>query len=238
MPTGLLLIAHGSPDPRHAAAMNAIADDVRGDVEAHVALGFLDHDQPSAADALAELVVDNRQVIAVSLLLSSGVHAEIDVPALFAAAPAHRPVRDAGPLGLGPWVIPLLERRANAVAPDGTHPPVILCATGSGHDASRVEVFEAARQWEALRRTPVSVAFATGAGPSLEDVMQHGSHAEQPVVVPLALTEGVIYDRIVAATSAAGLRVAPVLAPSHELTDRIVTLARGQVVLPEASISA
>jgi len=218
--------------------MHAIADDVRGDVEAHVALGFLDHDRPSAPDALAELVLDNRQVIAVSLLLSSGVHAEVDVPALFAAAPAHRPVRDAGPLGLGPWVIPLLERRANTLAVAGARPPVILCATGSGHDASRVEVFEAARQWEALRRTSVSVAFATGAGPSLEDLIPHSSPSEAPVVVPLTLTEGVIYDRIAAATSAAGLLLAPALAPAHELTDRIVTLARGQIVLPEASISA
>jgi len=236
VPTGLLLLAHGSTDPRHAATLRAVADDVRGDVEADVALGFLEHDSPSAAEALQDLTGTNRRVVAVSLLLADGFHAEVDVPAVLAQAPAHRPVEHAGTLGLGPWLVPVLERRASSAgAAPGSDRPVVLCAAGSSRDAAREQVADLAQQWSALRRTPVTVAFATGPGPSLAEAL---TAAGRPaVVVPLLLCEGGIYDRIVDGGRAHAAIVTPAIAPANELTDRIVALARGQVVLPDTSVS-
>ena len=233
MPTGLLLLAPGSSDPRHAQTLHAVTDDVRGDVEAHVALGFLSEDAPTVAEALDELNQDNRRVVAVQVTLTADAPLATHVAAALAHAPAHRPVVDAGPLEVGSWLVPLLERRAGEAGTDQPGQPVVVLATDPSLDADQVAAV--AQQWSALRAKPVVVATEA----ELATVVDHQRQAGQSVVVvPLLLDPSAAYDRLVETTRALQVPLSGVLAPAQELTDRIVTLARGQVVLPDVSVPA
>lgn len=234
MPTGLLLVAHGSPDPRHAATMRGLADEVRGDLEAHVTLGFLEHNEPSAPEALAEVIDGNRNVVAVSLLLTDGYHADVDLVRVLSTAPANRSVTHTGPLGLGSWLFPLLDRRVRSAGDDDA--PVIVCASGSARDVARRQVEALARDWAKWRGTNVQAAFVTGSTALLEETLSRADGSG--VVVPLLLAPGVMHDRMTSAARAHGWVATDVLAPSAEVVDRIVALARGQVVLPDVAVTA
>src|SRR5690606_186340 len=80
----LLIVAHGSRDPRSAATVRALAEVVRTQAEGRdVRVAFLDLSEPSVGDALAALHAEgHRHVVAVPLLLGHAYHARIDLPAL------------------------------------------------------------------------------------------------------------------------------------------------------------
>lgn len=97
----LLAIAHGSRDPRHAAALGRLVDAVsaaRPDVP--VRLGFLDLCGPDVPTAFAELACQLSTssaegcpgaVVAVPLFLASGYHVRHDVPRVLREAVAALP---------------------------------------------------------------------------------------------------------------------------------------------------
>ncbi|XVU24602.1 sirohydrochlorin chelatase [Actinoplanes sp. CA-054009] len=87
----VLLVAHGSRDPRAAASTEALARAVRRarprwDVRA----SYLDHAGPRPLDVLAALPPGSRAVV-VPLLLTAAYHGRVDVPAVLAAA-THLPI--------------------------------------------------------------------------------------------------------------------------------------------------
>jgi hypothetical protein len=136
-------------------------------------------------------------------------------------------------------VIPELERRAVDLANDGPVGTVVLCAADSSSPEVRQSVASLAGQWSALHDRKVRLAFATGPGPLLAEVLAEESMSGlRCAVVPLLLAEGRMFDQVAVVAAEHGVEVAAVIAPSAELTDRIVTLARGQVVLPNVSITA
>ncbi len=103
----VLLIAHGSPDPRHSAAIESFAEQVQAASGIPTTVGYLDHNAPRVDDALATqtgIQPHQDSVLAVGLFLSTGYHVRVDVPKVLATAgPA---VTDCGPLGLGDWLLP------------------------------------------------------------------------------------------------------------------------------------
>ncbi|MBS2963099.1 hypothetical protein KGA66_08590 [Actinocrinis puniceicyclus] len=116
-PPALLAIAHGSRDPRHAAALAGLLDAVRrGRPGLRTALGFLDLSRPRVPDALASLLSEHEdaggvtRVVALPLFLGHGYHVGHDVPAVTARAgdALRRPVRLIVAPPLGPD--PLLDR--------------------------------------------------------------------------------------------------------------------------------
>ena len=66
----IILLAHGSPDPRHATGIAALATRVAAVGEAAVHVAYLDHHGPTPADAARAA---GRGVV-VPALLSSGYH--------------------------------------------------------------------------------------------------------------------------------------------------------------------
>src|SRR3954454_16814818 len=71
----LVLVAHGSTDPRFAAVVEAIAADVQESApHVDVRVGYLEHGPPHVAD-----VVEPGAVV-VPLLLTSGYHVRVDLP--------------------------------------------------------------------------------------------------------------------------------------------------------------
>ncbi|MFZ0324250.1 MAG: CbiX/SirB N-terminal domain-containing protein [Actinomycetes bacterium] len=227
MTTGLLIVAHGSPDRRHRDTVARLAQRVTAEVNGPVRVGFLDHDQPSVTSALVSLAETTAAAVAVSLLLTPGYHDAVDVPQSLARAPAGLAVTYAGSLGLGPWLHPLLARRA-AQCGAATTSAVVVCAAGSSSATARREVRLLATRWSAVRGGPVHAAFATGAGPDLVEALGLVRQAsERPVVVPLLLSEGVLSDRVRATVAEIGGVTSDVLGTDPEVVDRVVELVEG-----------
>ena len=126
-----LLVAHGSPDPRHAAFVRSLATGV----SAHgvrTEAAFLEHDLPDVASWLAGA---EGPVTALSLLLAPGYHAQEDVPRLLATAPDGVDVSDLGVLGSGPWLYDVVDELVASAGGDRAT-PVVLVAAGSSRQAA------------------------------------------------------------------------------------------------------
>ncbi len=100
----LLVIAHGSRDPRHAATVHALVRRVRSlRPDVRVETGFLDFNVPSVQGVLESLETEGvRDVVALPLLLTRAFHAKADIPAVLADAPPRLRIRQAEVLGPSP----------------------------------------------------------------------------------------------------------------------------------------
>ena len=100
----LLVIAHGSRDPRHAATVHALVRRVRATrPDVRVETGFLDFNVPSVQGVLESLAVQGvRDVVALPLLLTRAFHAKADIPAVLADAPPQLRIHQADVLGPPP----------------------------------------------------------------------------------------------------------------------------------------
>ncbi len=79
MTGAVLLVGHGSPDPRFGEALAQVADGVRALLPGTaVALGFLESTRPTVAQAVGGL--PPGEVIVVPLLLAEGYHTRTDLP--------------------------------------------------------------------------------------------------------------------------------------------------------------
>src|SRR5690606_31286906 len=85
----LLVVAHGSRDPRHAATVHDLVRRVRSlRPGLRVETGFLDFNVPSVQGVLKSLDAEGvRDVVALPLLLTRAFHAKSDIPAVLAEAP-------------------------------------------------------------------------------------------------------------------------------------------------------
>lgn len=100
----LLVIAHGSRDPRHAATVHALVRRVRARRPGlRVETGFLDFNIPSVQGVLESLAAEGvRDVVALPLLLTRAFHAKADIPAVLREAPSCLRIRQAEVLGPSP----------------------------------------------------------------------------------------------------------------------------------------
>ncbi|MFI5619421.1 sirohydrochlorin chelatase [Streptomyces sp. NPDC051567] len=228
----LLVIAHGSRDPRHAATVHALtrrARALRPGLRAETA--FLDFDTPTVAQALSRLHRSGvREVVALPLLLTRAFHAKSDVPAVLADAVARLPglsVRTAEVLGPSPLLTAALERRlreAGLTPADRPGTGVVLAAAGSTDPEAIAVIAEIAREWRHTGWCAVRPAFASGASssgvPRTEDAVRalRAEGVRRVAVAPYVIAPGRLPDRIAAGAAAAGADVlAAVLGPAPEL---------------------
>jgi sirohydrochlorin ferrochelatase len=179
--TRVVLLSHGSPDPRSGAAVRAAAEKVGARlVGDEVVVAFLDHDDPPLAEAVAGA---RGEVVVLPLLLSSAFHARVDVPAAVAAL--DRPVTLLDPLG---HPAPVLDAVLGEVQGAGA---AVVVAAGTRVDAEREAFADAVAS--AASRTGVAAyaAFATGPGPSVADALVPGA-----AVVPWLLAPGRLLDAV------------------------------------------
>ena len=226
-----LLIAHGSPDPRHHEAMQRIAtatEDLSG-IATHVA--YLDRDQPSVVNALAPASNEHdaaEPVDALGLFLSDGYHARVDVPEVLIAAAQRVDITDHGTLGMGSWVFPALARGLSDVGIDVGDPRtgVVLMAVGSSRPEARDEVVGLASTWQRERGGPVRAAFASGPGPTLDEALSMLTDAGcvKRSVALLMLAPGVLADRVIDGAQSLAVPVAKPLAGAPEVIERIIGL--------------
>ncbi|MEU3467564.1 sirohydrochlorin chelatase [Streptomyces sp. NPDC006687] len=226
----LLVIAHGSRDPRHAATVHALVGRVRS-LRPHlrVETAFLDFDGPTVPQALAALYLSGvREVVALPLLLTRAFHAKADIPAVLAESAVRLPelsVRVAGVLGPHPLLVASLERRlaeagAGLTPADRATTGVVLASAGSSDPEAIAVIAEIAREWRHTGWCAVRPAFASAALPRTQDAVRalRAEGVRHVAVAPYVIAPGFLPDRIATGAREAGAdTVADVLGPAPEL---------------------
>ncbi|MFJ9560929.1 sirohydrochlorin chelatase [Streptomyces fuscichromogenes] len=168
-PPALVLVAHGSRDPRALSTVRALMDRVRARCPGlSVRLGHIELNEPLLPDTLAAL--GDTEAVLVPLLLGRGYHVKQDIPAIAAAAGAR--TRVAAPLGPHPLLADTLHarlleagwRRRPASA-------VVLAAAGSRDPESRIDTDRMADLLAARLGVPVLPAYASAATPTVPEAI-------------------------------------------------------------------
>ncbi|TWD14795.1 sirohydrochlorin ferrochelatase [Marihabitans asiaticum] len=191
--TTVVLLAHGSPDPRHRQAVQAQAERTATVTGLPVRCAYLETDTPSPEQLGAELT---GTVLVVPMLITPAYHARVDLP------------RAADLLGRGGGRVVMAE----SLAPDpmlvagcvevldrcGVDPSgrVVLVAGGSSDGV-------AARGLAALVARHGPPTWRTTTLADLDPVLLErdpavGTYLPEPpaAVLPFVLAEGVLHDRV------------------------------------------
>ncbi|MEV7598467.1 CbiX/SirB N-terminal domain-containing protein [Kitasatospora sp. NPDC089797] len=163
MPPVLLAVAHGSRDPAALTSIRALLRGVRAlRPELTVRCCFLDLARPTLAEALARLAY--ARPVLVPLLLGTGHHLRVDLPAALAAA-GLPPDRLAPALGPHPLLAEALAHRlGEAGAPPDA--PVVLAGAGSTDPAALAGTARTADLLAARLGRPVTPAHLSAAAPT------------------------------------------------------------------------
>lgn len=185
-PPTLVVVAHGSRDPRALRTVRALLRRV-GALRPGltVRLGHIEIEQPSLTDTLASL--GGGRAVLVPLLLGPGHHVTYDLPRAAAAATRLR-TRIAAPLGPHPLLIETLYARlveagwrdeAHRAPGTGTRTDtgprtgVVLAAAGSRDPRSAAATRRTAALLSArLGGVPVVPAYASAAAPTVPDAVR------------------------------------------------------------------
>lgn len=230
----LLIIAHGSRDPRHAATVDALRARVRSlRPGLRVEAAFLEFNAPRVPQVLARLAAaDATEVIALPLLLTRAFHAKTDIPAVLREATARHPrlsVRQADVLGPSPLLVDALERRLHEAGlrpADRSSTGVVLASAGSTDPEAIAVIAEIAREWRHTGWCAVRPAFASASLPRTEDAVRalRAEGVPRVAVAPYVIAPGRLPDRIASGAETAGADLlAPVLGPAPELARLLLT---------------
>ncbi|MFJ8906588.1 sirohydrochlorin chelatase [Streptomyces sp. NPDC102351] len=219
----LLVVAHGSRDPRHAATVHELVRRVRAlRPGLRVETGFLDFNVPSVNGVLESLDAEGvRDVVALPLLLTRAFHAKADIPAVLAEAPPRLRIRQAEVLGPSPLLLAALERRlyeAGLTPADKSSTGVVLASAGSSDPEAIAVIADVAREWRHTGWCAVRPAFASASLPRTEQAVRELRElgCARVAVAPYVLAPGRLPDRV--ARGAAGADVlADVLGPAPEV---------------------
>jgi uroporphyrin-III C-methyltransferase/precorrin-2 dehydrogenase/sirohydrochlorin ferrochelatase len=223
----LVLLAHGSPDPRHAAGVERVAEQVRRRWPGHVHAAYLDHHPPSATEVARRL--DGG--VLVPLLLTTAYHIKNDVPEAAAAMDALGRGRYAVAGALGPDLRLFAaadELLARAGLPPDPHTGVVLFAGGSSDRDAIDAIATAADERPFDGWGPWGVAALAG-GDEIQAVADQlrGEGAQRVLVVTYIVAEGVLRDRMLTYAEKAGAQVVPgALGETDALADLLVHRAR------------
>lgn len=177
-------------------ALSAASDGVE------VRLAWVELVEPDLRTALAAVPAD-RRVVVVPLLLSSGYHDRVDIPAALADA---RPAAvQAAVLGPDPLLAAAL---ADRLAEAGRRPgdPVVLAAAGSSDPDAVAAVHTQAELLAAVLDAPVTAAFGSAAEPDVRTAVA-AARPGRVALAPYLLAPGFFADRL--AEAGADLVAAP-----------------------------
>ncbi|MFF3826414.1 sirohydrochlorin chelatase [Streptomyces griseus] len=245
----LLVIAHGSRDPRHAATVHALTERVRAERPGlRVETAFLEFNAPSVPRVLERLAAEGEdEVVALPLLLTRAFHAKTDIPSVLREARARLPrlhVRQADVLGPSPLLNAALGRRLReaGVRPgDLPRTGLVLASAGSSDPEAIAVIAEIARELRHTGWCAVRPAFASALLPRTEDAVRalRAEGVDRVAVAPYVIAPGRLPDRIVAGAEAAGADLlADVLGPAPEMARLLLDRYDETRVTVGASLSA
>lgn len=175
-PPPLVLVAHGSRDPRALSTVRTLIERVR-ELRPHLSvhLGHIELNEPLLADTLASLDAEDGAdgAVLVPLLLSRGYHVKRDIPEAAAAVPGLR-ARIAAPLGPHPLLVETLYARLVEAGwrtgmsdADRRAGGVVLAAAGSRDPESIIDTRRTAQLLAERLGVPVVPAYASAAAPTV-----------------------------------------------------------------------
>jgi sirohydrochlorin ferrochelatase len=243
-PDPVVLVAHGSRDPRAAVTTEALA---RAVAAARPGLlvrsSYLDHGPPRPAAVLAELeAAGHAGVVLVPLLLTAAYHGRVDIPDAVETARAaglRVPVRVTdvlGPTGQGPhpYLVAGLRRRlAEAVGTAaggaaGEFDAVVLAAAGTRDAAVRRTVVQVAEALGVALGVPARVGYASAAPPTAGAAVAElrAAGARRVAVASYFLAPGRLYDTAMDSARRAGaVALAAPLGDAPELAELVLARA-------------
>jgi sirohydrochlorin ferrochelatase len=207
----LLLIAHGSRDPRYPTAFDTLCLGLRS--QGHAAqvgyLGLCGPDVLEAARRLARAVPQEagEPIVAVPMFLNHGYHVAHDVPAVVGQARAALASRArivlAEPLGPDPLLTEAMESRLRelGVWPGDPDTAVVLASAGTSDPAARGALEAVAGRWAATGWHSVIPAYAGAAAPDAARAVAsaRAAGARDVVIASYFLAPGLLADRIATA---------------------------------------
>jgi sirohydrochlorin ferrochelatase len=220
--TAVILLAHGSPDPRSSEATRELASTLQSrSFDSTVLAAFLEHDAPNLTEAVRKLVGDGHdEIVVVPAFLSGASHVSKDVPAAVEAAETatQLPLTVSDPIGPDGTLLSALDR----LLPPG---PAVLATAGSTDPRARRALGRIATTWAAQRQAPVIVAYASQAEPDVATALRmlEEETGERAGVASFVLFPGVLPDRIAAAADGR-----PLSAPLYSALET-VTLIESRV---------
>jgi sirohydrochlorin ferrochelatase len=229
----LVVVAHGSADPRAAAHTRALARAV-GAVPA-----YLDHAGPRPGEVLFGLSrAGHRSAVLVPLLFTAAYHGRVDIPAALAAARADGLALDvtiADVLGPVDGAVPpeLLDALAHRLA--GPFDGLVLAAAGTRDALARETVSQVATALGDRFGVPGVAAYATAAGPRPGEAVAllRAAGCARVAVSAYFLAPGRLYDAAAASSWAAGaLAVADPLGAEPALARLVRRRATEALLVP------
>lgn len=214
----VVLVAHGSADPRAALATRALARAV-GAVPS-----YLDHAGPRPGAVLFDLErTGHREAVLVPLLLTAAYHGRVDIPAVVSSARERGlrlDVTVAGVLGPVGGAVPgeLLAGLRRALP--GRFDALVLGAAGTRDAAARETVDAVADRLGASYRVPCVAAYASAVGPTPGEAVAtlRAAGARRVAMAAYFLAPGRLYDAAADSARAAGaVGVARPLGASRDL---------------------
>src|ERR1035437_5527392 len=180
--TNVILLAHGSPDPRSATRMEEFAEVISDRLCIPTHSAYLDHNSPSLQDVAGKIQDPNALVV--PMLLTTAFHARFDVPKAAKISGLHNVLP---PVGHPTQVLQELIHRAGN--------PVMIVAVGTSN-ASAQAVFEVAVQSaSSVVGIKADHSYVTGKkdliGAKFSDFVNDGGGS----VIPWMFAEGKLMDR-------------------------------------------
>jgi sirohydrochlorin ferrochelatase len=234
----LVLVAHGSRDPRAARSTWALTRAVgAARVGYRVGAAFLDFEAPRLPAALAEVV--DPAVTVVPLLLTAAYHGRVDVPGEVAKAPSGTSVAlaevlgpvagaaaDAAALDL---VVRALHRRLAEALGDGPAPDgIVLGAAGTKVVPALATVDLVASALGTACGVPCLPGYASGSGAGVPEAVAalRANGARRIAAAAYFLAPGLLYDRVAdAARDAGAVAAAAPLDDASEIVDLVLLRA-------------
>lgn len=229
----LIALAHGSRDPRSAATITALVDEVRAlRPDLPIEAAFLELSKPSFERVVNKLVRKGHdEIVVVPLLLSDAYHAQVDVPEAITAAMAKHEglkIRASDILGLETEFLAVLDRRLRAALSNARVrelDALVLAAAGSSNSVANQAVARLARVWGARHHLPVTAAFASSAPPATGEAVRafRREGRRHVAVASMFLAPGFLPDRAAElALEAGAVAVSEPLGAAPELARTIL----------------
>ncbi|WP_275415639.1 sirohydrochlorin chelatase [Virgisporangium aliadipatigenens] len=201
----VVLVAHGSSDPRAAMHTRALAWAVGAEPS------YLDHAGPRPGEVLARIeAAGHRSAVLVPLLLTAAYHGRVDIPQVVVDARAEGltlPVAVTDVLGPVAGTVPVellsaLRGNLPAVPFDG----IVLGAAGTRDAVARTTVDLVAGRLGTALGVPCIPAYASASGPTAGEAvgLLRAAGAHRVVMASYFLAPGKLYDLACRSALAAG----------------------------------
>jgi sirohydrochlorin ferrochelatase len=225
----IVIVGHGSRDPRSSATMRRLADRVALRWAGPVTAAFLDFDPPNVPSALRSFVGDERDPVVVPALLTRAYHRKVDLPSLVSGfgvgiTAVLGPESPGDPVD--PRLVAALMRRVSEV--ESRFDGVALLAAGTSDPAACSTVDSVAAALGEALHVPCLVGYASTSEPSADLAVARvrRAGARRVVAASYFLASGRLHDAAEAAARRAGaVAVARPLGAAPELVDLVLARA-------------